>query len=62
MFGICVSQYYEHTGYYYEMRVEATEERVGLHNENGVPQFGEWVETSRGKENQVVTQHYCYRD
>ena len=62
VFGICVSQYYEHTGYYYEMRVEATEERVGLHNENGIPQFGEWVETSRGKENQVVTQHYCYRD
>ena len=62
MLGICVSQYYEHKGYYYEMRVEATEERVGLHNENGVPQFGEWIETSRGQEKQVVTDHYCYRD
>lgn len=62
MLGICVSQYYEHKGYYYEMIVEAAEERVGLHNENGVPQFGEWVETSRGQEKQVVTDHYCYRD
>ena len=62
VFGICVSQYYEHKGYKYEIIVDATEERVGLHNENGIPQFGEWVETSRGQEKQVVTEHYCYRN
>ena len=60
--GICVSQYYEHKGYYYEIRVEATEERVGLNDENGIPKFNEWIETSRGPEKQVVTQHYCYRN
>ena len=62
VFGVCVSQYYEHTGYYYVMRVDAVEERIGLHDENGIPQFGEWVEKSRGPETKVVTDHYCYRD
>ena len=62
VFGVCVSQYYEHKGYYYEMRVDATEERIGLHDKSGVPQFGEWKEISRGPEKRVVTDHYCYRD
>ena len=60
--GVCVSQYYEHRGYYYENRVEVTEERIGLLDETGKPNFGDWVETSRGPEKQVVVDHYCYRD
>ena len=62
VFGICVSQSYEHKGYYYEMRVEATEERIVLLDENGNPNFEEWKEISRGEAKQVVTNHYHYSD
>ena len=60
--GHFCDRYYVHIGYYYEMRVVAVEERIGLHDENGIPQFGEWVEKSRGPETKVITNHYCYRD
>ena len=56
------SQYYWHMGYYYEIRIKATEERVGLHNEKGIPQFCEWVETSRGQEEKVIIGNYSYRE
>ena len=44
------------------MRVDITEERIGLHDSNGIPQFGEWKEKSRGQEKKVVTRTYSYRD
>lgn len=51
-----------HRGYYYVMNVEVTEERVGLHDENGNPQFDEWVEISRGPEKKVVIDYFEYCD
>ena len=57
-FGICIRNEYERHGYYYEVRVKVNEERIGLHDINGKPNFGKWVEIKRGTPFNFVTGHY----
>ena len=56
--GVCVKNEYERHGYYYEVRVKVNEERIGLHDINGKPNFGKWVEIKRGTPFNFVTGHY----
>ena len=56
--GICIDNDYERHGYYYEVRVKVNEERIGLHDINGKPNFGKWVEIKRGTPFNFVTGHY----
>ena len=56
--GVCVRNEYERHGYYYEERVKVNEERIGYHDINDVPKFGNWVEIKRGKPFNYTVSYY----
>ena len=56
--GICIRNDYERHGYYYVVKVKVNEERIGLHDINGKPNFGNWVEIKRGTPYQYITGTY----